>query len=231
MKTTFFKRLLLGLGMVAALSSCSLDDDSNNNYDTPNAALGLIANASPNSGDLYFFADTNQVNTAALNYTNAKGYYPFYTGNRVLTVKDGAGKVLATSNVSLALGEYFSAFAVNTFNSIELVTYQDALQYPSSGHARVRFINLSPDAAPIDIKSGTQNFATALAFKGTTDFTEVPAGSYDISFTNSATSAALFTDTAVQFERGGIYTIYTKGFVTPAAGSNDTFSAEKMRNY
>ena len=230
MKIKFFTRMALCLGVILSLSSCISDDDNNYyNPPTPNVAFGIIANASPNSGDLYFFADKNQINTYALKYTNALGYGNYSIGDRVLTVQNSAGTVLATNNVTLKRGDYFTTFAVNTFDKLELVTYGDSLQYPASGNVRVRFINLSPDAAPIDIKSTSKTFATELAFKATTEFTEVPAGTYNISYTNNETSASLFTDT-VTFEYGRVYTVYTKGFVTPPTGSNDTFSTETMRH-
>jgi len=232
MKLTFITKLALSLSAVALMSSCSLDDDSNN-YTVPvnDVAFGLIANASPNSGNLYFYADENQVNDAALNYTDAKGYYNFRLGNRVLSLKNESGTVLDTVHTTLRAGEYFSAFAVNTFNNIELVTYKDSLEYPEANHALVRFINLSPDAASINVASLTQTFATGLDFKESSTFISVPSGTYDLRYTDTATGATLHTDTAVEFGRGRIYTIYSKGFVTPPTGSNDTFNTEMLRNY
>ena len=234
MKVTFITRLALCLGVILSLSSCITDDDLNNNTPVPeiqDIAKGIIANASPNSGDLFFFADNNLVNTSALNYPDALGYFNFKTGDRVLTIKNTTGTVLATKNVSLKKGTYFTAFAVNTFDKLELVTYKDSLMYPAAGKARVRFINLSPDAAPVDIKSTSQTFATALAFKSTTEFTEVPAGTYAVTFNDNTSQKLLFTSTGLQFREGGIYTVYTKGFVAPPTGSNETFTTEVMRNY
>lgn len=231
MKTTFFKIMLLCFGMAFTLSSCSLDDGDNNTVNVPNVAYGLIANASPASGDLSFYADLNKINTTPLNYTNVAGYYPFNLGERVLSVKNSRGETLTTKTVTLTGGESFSAFAVNTFNNIELVTYKDSLVYPAANHARVRFINLSPDTPSVDIKGPTQNFATNLTFKQSTEFMEVQSGSYDINFLEAGTTTSLHQSTAVQFTAGRIYTIYTKGFRAPATGSNDTFSAEQMRNY
>jgi len=232
MKFTFFSKAALVAGLAISLVSCSIDDDNNNYYPTnPETAFGVVANASPNSGDLYFYADTNQVNNTGLSYTGANGYYNFYTGDRVLSVKDASGTTLATDTITLSAGQYFSAFAVNTFDNIELVTYNDSLEYPANGHAYVRFINLSPDAESIDVAGLTQTFATNLAFKGSTGFIEVQSGTYDFAFKDSESGETLFTDSAVDLYAGHIYTIYTKGFVTPASGSNDTFSTELLRNY
>jgi len=232
MKTTFFKRLLLCVGMVGILSSCSLDDDSNNyvNYPEPEVAYGIIANASPASGDLFFFADTNRVNDTPLAFTNALGYYNFALGNRVLSVKNSAGNTLATQNITLERGDAFSAFAVNTFDDLEIVVYRDSIASANAGKAYVRFINLSPDADPISVSGTTQTFAASLAFKQATPFTEVTPGSYDFTYKDIATQDTLAQDSAVAFRAGRIYTIYTKGFTTPPTGSNDTFSTKVIQH-
>lgn len=234
MKLKFITKLALSLGAVALMSSCSIDDDTNNYVQPiPQAAFGLITNASPSSGNLYFFADDNQVNSTALTYTDAQGYFNFRLGERVLSLKDQAGAVLDTVHVNLEAGQYFSAFAVNTFEDIEMVTYKDSLEYPEANQALVRFINLSPDAPSINVASATATLATGLDFKESSAFIPVQAGTYNLTYSATATGTgtALHTDTGVQFAAGRIYTIYTKGFVTPPTGSNDTFSTERLRNY
>lgn len=230
MKLKFFARMMMMAATALTLFSCSIDDDNYADVPQNSVAYGIIANVSPSSGDLYFFADSNQVNNSALAYGTAAGYYNFYTGNRVLSLKNAAGTVLDTVSVSLNAGDVFSAFAVNTYDNIELVTYNDSLVQPETGHARVRFINLSPDAGSIDISGLTQSFATGVDFKEATDFISVQSGTYDITFKNSA-GETLYISTAEEFYSGGIYTIYTKGYATPPAASNDTFSTKKLRNY
>lgn len=233
MKLNFLSKLALCMVAIVSLASCDLEDDVNNNYTplVPDTAFGIIANASPNSGDLYFYADANLINNSALNFGSANGYYNFYTGDRVLTLKNDAGTTLATSNITLTAGQYFSAFAVNTFEDIELVTYQDSLEYPAANHAYVRFINLSPDSEGVTVATTSQNFATGLEFKAATDFIDVTSGTYAFTFTDPATGEVLFTTPTYDLYPGAIYTIYTKGFVTPPTGSNDTFSTELLRNY
>jgi hypothetical protein len=233
MKFKFISKLALFVGAAFALASCSMDDGDNDYYyqNPATAAYGIVANASPNSGDLYFFADSNQVNNTGLSYTGADGYFNFFPGNRVLSIKDQAGTTLATDTIALTAGQYFSAFAVNTFNSIELVTYRDSLTYPPANQAYVRFINLSPDADSVSVATPTQVLATGVAFKQATPFIAVPSGTYSFDFTLTGSEDSLFTGAPVNLYSGHIYTIYTKGFATPATGSNDTFSTELLRNY
>ncbi|MFP9115774.1 DUF4397 domain-containing protein [Flavobacterium sp. RHBU_3] len=230
MNLKFFSRMLLGIAVALLATSC-LNDDDNYYNPYPNVAYGVIVNASPESGDLFFFADQNQINNNALNYSDAAGYYNFYTGSRVLSLKNSAGETLSTDDITLNNGDFFSAFAVNTFENVELVTYRDSLEYPASGTANVRFINLAPDAASVDISGTTATFATGVDFKEATDFMSVASGTYDITFKDSASGETIYTATALDFANGGIYTVYTQGFVSPAASSNDTFTVKKLRNY
>lgn len=228
MKNIFFKSLLSAL-VVFGFISCESDEYYYYNY--PDTAYGTITNASPNSGGLDFFSDENQINSSPLDYTNTFGYYNFYTGNRIFTVKNNQGDVLAQTEINLRAGDHFSVFAVNTFDNIELVSYSDLLRYPALNNAVVRFINLSPDSGDVNVKSETRGFAEGLSFKESTGFVEVSSGFYNFSFTKSDTGESLYKDMDVELRPGRIYTIYTKGFAAPPAGSNDTFSTKIIRNY
>ncbi len=227
MKSRFLKTLLFLFAVLFA-ASCSVDDEGYYYNDT--AAHGTIGNASPNSGDLYFFADANQVNANPMNFGAAAGYYNFFPGNRTISVKTASGTVLASEEISLNVGDFFTAFAVNTSDNVELAIYQDVLAKPVGGNARVRFINLSPDAAAIDIVNGTTDVTSGLTFKQATPFVELSAGSYNFGYRLSSDDTQLYTQN-INLQAGRIYTIYTKGFVTPQSGSNDTFSAEAIYNY
>ena len=234
MNFRFLRPLALGLMALFTVTSCINDDDDYTGPDPyENVAFGAVVNASPSSGDLFFYADSNQVNANGLGYDESAGYFNFYTGDRTLTLKNTSGDDLATAEITLEGGEYFSAFAVNTFDNIELVTYRDSLVYPPQGKALVRFINLSPDAPAVNIDAVTpaQNYAANLEFKQATGFMALTPGIYSFTFTNTATEEGIYTKEAVEIMAGRIYTIYTKGFITPPDNSNDTFDAEKLLNY
>ncbi|NMH29654.1 DUF4397 domain-containing protein [Flavobacterium silvaticum] len=230
MKFPNLTRCLAFAAVTMSMASCSTDS-GDYTYEPPQVAYGVVANASPDSGDLYFFADDNAVNVNGLNYTDAEGYYSFSPGERVLKIKDETGEVLATDTLTLTVGQVFSTFAVNRFEEIELVTFQDSLEYPATNKARVRFINLTADAPEIMIYKNSQTIAT-LPFKGSSDYMDVEVDALEnYVFKLAGSEQTLYTMTNGNLEVGRIYTIYTKGYVYPPAASNDTFSAETIRNY
>lgn len=228
MKNTLLKSLFFFI-IIFGFNSC----DSNEYYycDYIDNARGTITNASPYSGGLDFFSDENKINSSALNYTDTFGYYSFYTGKRTFSIKNNAGDILAQTDIDLKNGDYFNVFAVNTFNNIELVAFNDFVNYPKINNAVVRFINLSSDSQSIDIKSTTKDFAADLSFKEDTKFIEVSSGFYDFTFYKTGTGQVLFSQKDFELRPGRIYTIYTKGFVTPPNGSNDTFSTKTIVNF
>ena len=230
MKAKILNSLLLLLPVLAFIG-CNTDDDYYYYYPDPNVSLGMIANASPDSGDLFFYADANSINSTALNYPNAAGYYNFYLGDRTFSIQDASGNELATVDKTLEAGTFFSVFAVNTFANIELVVYDDVLEYPSTADkSMVRFINLSPDAPAIGVSLQENELASGIEFKQATDFIEIDSGTHTLTFTNPD-GEVLYTYADVNFTPKSIYTIYTKGYVTPPDGSNDSFSTRRIRNW
>ncbi|MCO6174044.1 DUF4397 domain-containing protein [Flavobacterium sp. NRK F10] len=222
--TLFF----LGLTLV----SCDNNDDVYYYYiENPDVAHGILVNASPNSGDLYFHADENQINSGAINYGTAVGYFNFSLGERLFSLLNTSGDTLASTEFVVEDHQVFGLFAVNTFNQIELFVDVEENVNPNSSHAAVRFINLSPDSQPITVSVSSGNVVTELGFKEVSGFIEFEDGEYDFTFSDTATGITLFSDTSMNLYGNRIYTVYTKGFVSPPSGSNDTFSTEYYWHY
>lgn len=225
MKTNL-KIVLLLIATTFYLLSCEVEQNDYY-YNYPESAFGIIANASPSSGDLFFYADDNRINNSGLNYSQYLGYRQFYTGDRNFTLRNSNGIILASTNIQLSYGDYFSVFAVNNFNEIELVSYTDNLSRPSSNKAKVRFINLSPDMPAIEIFNGINLLQSNLNFKDASNFVEIESGEQQIIIKTSNTGTEVL-NTNIDFKPGIIYTIYTKGYDIPPSNSNDTFSIEKI---
>lgn len=229
MRKLLISRLMFVAIAVTSLTSCSDDDDY---YSVElEESFGLIANASPNSGDLYFFADDNKINSNALNYTDVQGYYRFYDGMRTFSIQDNNGNILDSEQREVKDGEFFSVFAVNTFDQLELVFFEDELNQPGFYNAGVRLINLSPDAPKIDLYLDGKMITSNIPFKTASSFVNIEDEEYDVEIKDPQTGTTLYQQSSVIFYPNRIYTLYTKGFVNVPSGSNDQFSLEIIRNY
>lgn len=228
-KSSLLKLAFLAL-VAIGVTACSNDDDGYYYY-PENVAYGVIVNASPNSGDLFIYADANQVNNEALNYTDARGYYNFYTGDRWFVLKNQNGEVLDSLAVTLDMGEAFSVFATNTYDDISLEVFSDDVDYPGGNSANLRIINLSPDAPAVDVYLDGEMIAEGVNFGDATAFMEFDKGDHDILISDTATDETLYESADVEFYDGRTYTIYTKGYVAPPDGSNDVFSTETIVHF
>jgi len=228
MKSSFMWKMFFGIASVLALSSCSLDDGGTYYQDT--MAHVTIGNASPGTGDVYFFADNNLVNQYGLGFGDAAGYYNFYQGDRTLSVKSMSGELLATKDVNLSIGAFYTIFTVNEASNMDLAVFKDSLVEPIAGSARIRFINLSPDAPAIDILNGTDEVASDVAFKEASQFIDVPAGAYEFRARLSSADAFLGSK-QVQLSAGRIYTFYTKGSAAVPSDPAFPFGIEGIYNY
>jgi len=106
-------------------------------------------------------------------------------------------------------------FAVNTLTNIEPLVFADDLTAPASGNAHARFIHLSPDAPAVDITltDGTVVFGN-IAFKEGTDFTPLPAASYDLQVRVAGTNTVVLDLPGINLMDGKIYTVFAKGLVS-----------------
>lgn len=226
-------RLLQGvsiLGMVLAFTSCTPDD--NYSPGPSNVAHGILVNASPDSGELFFYADANAVNAFGLDYNDvdAAGYYGFYAGDRQFSVKNSANQVIATDSVSLEIGDVFTTFAIKNNANYELVTFRDSLTAPEYGRSKVRFINLSPDTPQVVVTAGGENMA--LDFKEASAYKDLTVGAgVSFVFRLPDTEEPILNFSASAMSAGSIYTVYLRGYSVPPTGSQATISAKVIRNY
>lgn len=230
MKISFLSRMALAVAAAFTVTSC-IDDD--NSYTPPTeAGFAIIANISPGSGNLSFFNDSNPLNDTPLGYGKfSPYYYSLPIGTRTLSVRSSNGTQLDDTQITIKNGDIVSAFAVKEGESTGLFVYRDTLKQPASGNARVRIVNLSPDAPAISVSTPTATLATGLDFKETTKYMEITTGTYNLTFKDTETGETLFTKNATPFSAGNIYILYVKGYVTPPAGSTDTLSADNLAIY
>jgi len=200
------------LALALFVASCKKDFG---NSEVEASGLGFV-HASPTTKALDFFIDNQKVNT--LTYTKDLGYYAVFPGTRVVGIarKDSLG-YLSSGYANLNSGGFYSIFIVDTLNTVKLVMFQDDLKAPSAEKAKVRFINLSPDAGTLDlaVQGASTSLFTSKAYKQKSDFAEIdPSDNYTFQIKQTGSATVRSSVSAVKIEKGKIYTIWAKGLAS-----------------
>jgi hypothetical protein len=228
----FFKRIkfftLVGGGLALTLAGCKLDD--NDTPVQPATAYVSLYNASPNSPGLSIKVDKRTVNGNAFDYAEHTGYLRFYTGDRLLEFGPfGASNVVADTTVKFEEDKAYSVFVVDDFQNPDVLVLNDDTPQPATGKAKVRFLNLSPDAPEINLAVAGNDSAlfSGQSFKETSDFIEVDAKEYDFQVKlTSGNGDMLLSVPDINLQDGWMYTVLVRGYRTPPGGSSAVLSAE-----
>lgn len=215
------KTLVFALTLTSIFSSCKKDKD--NPTPTPKPANLSIIHAAPGTPELSFFVDKVKKNTKALTYNTVIEYQSINSGKRELSVtKKDVTDILVKSELTLAADKSYSAFVTDKTGNA-LVVVLDDLSAPAADKAKIRFINLSPDAGSIDlaVTGKTEVLLAKKAFKEASDFANTTEVGAEINFEirENGKTTVLATLPKVKIEKGKIYTIYAKGL---KAATNDT---------
>lgn len=191
------------------VSACKKDTQ---NTEITVAGLGFV-HASPGTGALDFIVDGQKVNGKTFTYTNDLGYFGAYPGSRLFGVtKKDSVRYLTTANVNLQSGVFYSAFIIDVLPTPKILLVQDDLKAPDAEKAKVRFINLSPDAPALDLAINGQSTTlfNGKAFKDVSPFISIdPSENYTFEIREGASVTA--TLPATKIEKGKIYTLWAKG--------------------
>lgn len=220
--------ILCSATLVFVLSSC-LDNDDQENQVLPVAYVSIY-HESPNAPELDVFVDERPVNR--LEFTDYTGYLNFYTGDRNFKINPfNASNTLIDTTYNFVDGGFYSLFIVNNVSNVETLIVRDSASAPADGKAKVRFINLSPDAPALDVTEGENtSLFSAQTFKDPSDFVEVNATSDSFAVKAAGSSDELLSADDISLRPGGFYTIIVRGFANPPSGNNNGLSIEVVRH-
>lgn len=198
--------------LISVLLISCLDSDDQNYLNTQNSAWVAVINASPGSSELKFYNNGTSLNSSSLEYGDFLGYFNQNKGSAAFTVRDGNSLDLDTLNMDLMQDFYYSVFAINTSDNLELITYIDNHNAVSSDKSLIRFIQLSPNAPSLKllIENEEQDLGTYL-FKQASPFLEVNSGlNRKFHLVNTETDEIVFTK-EITLGNGKVYSIFSKG--------------------
>lgn len=173
----------------------------------------IFLNASPDSNGLFFYSNNRILNTTAANYSQLFGI-GLESGNNKITIKTNTSSELDSLSINFEKNKFYSVFAVNKFDNIELKVYQDALFTPAADKAIMRFIQLSPDAPEMIVSIegqeeivGIFNYLDVISYRETD-----PVSNKKINLINAETQEVLFSK-EITLTRGNAYSIFSKGLI------------------
>lgn len=209
------KAFVAVLAISVVLTACS----KNNDPGEPLQLAGMsIINASPSLDELDFYVGNTRANQQVLKYNTQIDYLGLYPGLANLTLtKRNESTSLVTKQEGFVSGKFYTVFVIDIPSKRALLKVEDNLSAPVADKAKVRFINLSPDAAALSLSvvGKDAELVTNKAFKEFSDFVAVdPGDNLTFNIKDNTTKEILTSLSNVKIEKNKIYTIYAKGLKT-----------------
>lgn len=224
-------KIILACFCVVLLTQCKP-------YEIPFEKFASIAvtHTSPGTPGMDVLVDGKVTSIARINYngstrTNLAGisvYLPVLVGSRTIVMSNDSAKTnIFSTSKEYSEGKIHSIYAYDTLlnGKVRFMTLNDDLTLPSGTNAKVRFLNLAPlqasvdvtflrtSAAPMDSVT-LSNFAYAGASPNTAlleKFTSLPGGSYTIKLKNAGTQTVVLSATSTMLTPGRITTVFASG--------------------
>jgi hypothetical protein len=182
----------------------------------PNSFARLKAvNSIGDSSGLTFKAD-GTVLLSNVPYTGASSYVTTSAGTRNLQLEasNAPGATIASQSQAIGPARDYTIAAAGTISSPQLVLLTDDNSAPSAGAARMRFANMSADAASVDVLVNFAAQASSIAARTASGYISLVAGTtstYTVTFaTPGGVSVITSIDTGA-LDVGAVYTVYLFG--------------------
>jgi hypothetical protein len=212
----------IGMGSEPDKAKVIFINASVNDFTNPTQARREIA--------VWPFYNGVQFNLFPIKFPWSNGYKVFAPGNMVMRLDTAnspgndpsqAALKVTEINFNTQADKYYSVYAVGPSRSVEALVLEDDLTPPTSGKAKIRLMNYSFDAGPIDIViKGGATLATGLRFKEIKNFFEIDPGIYTIDIIDSNTKAIINSKTSVIIDAKSVYSIWARGMRTlPSPGN------------
>lgn len=186
-----------------------------------------VAHGSPDAPAVDVLVDGDAV-VEGLEFRGVTDYLEVPAGEYTVEVQlseDGA-TVFGPVDVELAAADYTAvALGEATCDDTEFTVslFEDTNDEDvGDDEARVRAIHASPDAPAVDVTvdDGSLTLFEDLEFGDASDYTVVPAGSYQVEVRPADGCETVF-ETDVSVEGGTTYTVFAVGYVDPANAPTD----------
>jgi Domain of unknown function (DUF4397) len=176
-----------------------------------------VMNAAPDESQLDFLIDSNSfANNVA--YGTSTQYSSVSTGSRNLRIDpDGSSTDLINESITLNGNSNSTLIAADFASDITALILTDDTSSPTSGHAKVRIVNVAPSLGTTDVYIVPPNTdlttvspnVSQLNFKDASGYQDLTAGTYEVLFTTPGTVFVLFDAGSFTLSAGQNRTIAT----------------------
>jgi hypothetical protein len=202
-------KTLLAAALLLTLTSCLKND---NDYIPQQVAAVSIFHASPGTQAFNFITDRG-TGSGPFTFSQRTFYNLYAAGLRRISIRKvgGTQDTLRTGSVNLEADKFYSIYVVDAAPNPNFLIIKDSLSNPTAGKAKVRFINLSPDAGSLSLTTATDSLIfNTTAYKVHTPFSEISGNrTYTFKIKNNGTDKAIKQN--VEIKTGRVYTIWAKG--------------------
>ncbi len=207
-RLSFMKTMMIA-GSLLTLTSCLKNDDD---FTPQQVAAVSIFHASPGTPAFNFITDRGTGN-GPFAFGQRTLYSLFSAGQRKVSIRKvgGTQDTLRTGTLNLEADKYYSVYVVDAAPNPNFLVIKDSLSSPAAGKAKIRFINLSPDAGNLSLTTGTDSVLfNATAYKTHTLFNEIP-GNKNYAFKIKLNDTQKAIKENIEIKSGRIYTIWARG--------------------
>jgi hypothetical protein len=216
---------------VFSLNSCSKPSSG----PSTNAGVMFVHGCASGTGALDVLATSNGATVSGASniaFLQNSGYQNLAAGaNLNLAFKvTGLNSTLSNGTETLIAGNHYSAFAGGIITNPSFVFSTDDLSPPTSGNAKIRFVNLSPDTLNLNCYFATLKIDSGVAMNTCSGFVQIPANSGTLfiqDITNNGYQAQISNQT---LSAGKIYTALFTGTHSATGGSPSVFTITLITN-
>jgi hypothetical protein len=143
-----FKAILVLALPLLFTGACKIPED-----DQPDAKSGLnVVNAIIGGEPFTFSINRQKVMGDPLTYTKESGYFITYAGSWPFGITyPESGDFAITTTINLQLNTYHTLFVGGEASSLTTLFTTDDLSAPPAGKAKIRFVQMSPDAGSLTL--------------------------------------------------------------------------------
>ena len=209
--------LVSAIAIAAIFSACTKNKTGPNT----NASV-MFVNGCAGATGIYTKVNGTNVGPSNIGFFGKSDYLNVTAGTANISFYlNGAasGTLLSSGAPALTANTHYSIFVGGIITSPAFVTVTDDLAAPTSGNAKIRFINLSSDNLNSSFSVGVQTLDSNIVYTECSPFYQVTAGNYTLKGGDPSNISTIATIPGAVLAAGKMYTVMLTGSQTGTATS------------